>query len=143
MEDDETLNDATSLYATTSSPLLLSPPLYRSSTLMSVGSAISAVSVLQPGEVSRLTLDELCQTIDDHNSLQKARILSTYSYVQINARMAPHRCIVMHLERDGRKPIWLRLDRRPTSRVDLIAKFGTTRANDQVWADQSLICLRD
>ena len=135
MEDDKTLNDATSSYAITSSSPLFSPQLCRSPTIMSVNSTISMRSVLEPGQVLPLTLDELCQTIDRHHSLQKARILSTYKYVQSNARMAPHRCIVMHIQRDGRKPIWLRLDRRPTSRVDLIAKFGTTRANDQVWAD--------
>src|ERR1700733_5174996 len=51
MEDDEILlNDAT----ITSSSLLLSPQLYHSPTLMSVDSAISALStrsVLEPGEV--------------------------------------------------------------------------------------------
>ena len=135
MEDDEILlNDAT----ITSSSLLLSPQLYHSPTLMSVDSAISALStrsVLEPGEVLRITLDELCRTVDGHHSLQKARILSTYEYVESNARVAPHRGIVLHIDRDGRKPIWLCLDRRPASRVDLIAQFGTTRANDQVWAN--------
>jgi hypothetical protein len=108
------------------------PRIDRALSLLTINTIHSLQTVVHPGEVLHLTLDGLCHTIDNHPSLQTARILSTAVYVEPNALMAPHRCIVMHIERDARREIWLRLDRRPTSRIALVTRLGSTRANDQV-----------
>jgi hypothetical protein len=115
MGDDETLNDATSLHATTSSPPLLPLRLRRPPTPTSVDPAVPTRSALELGEDLRLALDELCQTINGHHSLQEARILSMQECVQLNVHMPPHRYIVVHIERDRGAPIWLRLDRHGES----------------------------
>lgn len=130
-EDDETFHDADT---TTSHHSLL---------VHDTVSNISSQPVIRPDKVLHLALDGLCRTIDDHHSLQSARILSTSVYVEPNTRMAPHRCIVMHIEREGGRGIWLRLDRRPSSRIVLLTRFGSTRAIDQVGGPCSLTCWRN
>jgi hypothetical protein len=114
------VNDTVSINTITASSREASfrpPPIDRALSLLTLDTIDSLQTVGHPGEVLHLTLDGLCHTIDNHPSLQTARILSTAVYVESNAIM-PHRCIVMHIERDGRREIWLRL--------------GSTRANDQV-----------
>ena len=49
--------------------------------------------------------------IREHRSLQKAEILSTETYCKMNGAV-PHRFLLLELRREGRKDLWLRLDRR-------------------------------
>lgn len=80
-----------------------------------------------------MELDWLCRAIDNHPSLRSACILSSSVYAEQNRLAPPHRCLVLLLQRDRRDEIWLRLDRRPTSRVTLFLSGGDTPANDRVW----------
>ena len=69
-----------------------------------------------------------------HKSLQKALIVSTECYAEKTA-VVTHRFIIMELQREGRKDIWLRLDRlrqRNISTLNFLAASGTSLSNDTV-----------
>jgi hypothetical protein len=116
------------LQSTTPIPESLFPAL-RSQ--LSLNTIHSTNTVITDG-VLEVSLGDLCRVIDDHLSLQKALIISTRTYVERRALVAPHRCLVLHLRRTGRDDIWLRLDRRPTGGASLMKGLGTTPANDIV-----------
>lgn len=76
----------------------------------------------------------MCQYIDDHKSLQKAEIVSAECY-SVQSGAVTHRFIVLELRREGRKDVFLRLDRRRGENVSVlrfIAVAGVTKANDRV-----------
>lgn len=80
-----------------------------------------------------ISLRALLQVIEAHRSLQDARIIQVDSYQ--NAKIPFHRFIILQLEREGRKQIWLRIDRRrdKTKTIGNFAwKAGTSPANDRV-----------
>jgi hypothetical protein len=110
----------------------VSYPLRAFPSRLSVNTTRSTNSVVSPEGVLEVLLKELCQVIDQHTSLQKALILSTATYVERRALVAPHRCLVLHLRRHSRHDIWLRLDRRTTGGGNLLRGFGRTPANDVV-----------
>jgi hypothetical protein len=98
-----------------------------------VFSAASENSVDQYGAVV-LSLPQLCDVIDRHRSLQRAEIVSTEGYVERLGAIT-HRFLVLLLRRQGRKPVYLRLDRRlgrNTSTFHLLRSNGSTPANDVV-----------
>ena len=98
-----------------------------------VFSTTSENSVDQYGSVI-LSLSQLCEVIDRHRSLQRAEIISTEGYVERLGAII-HRFLVLLLRRSGRKPVYLRLDRRlgkNTSALHLLRSSGSTPANDVV-----------
>lgn len=84
--------------------------------------------------VLALSLAQLCQFIDSHRSLQTARIVSTSMYSE-RPLLVTHRFIVLRIERQGKKGLWARLDRRPSKSRGLRGLMlggGKTPANDTV-----------
>lgn len=81
-----------------------------------------------------LSVPELCELIRQSQSLQQAIIAMTEGYKEHLGGIV-HRFLVLELTREGKKPIWLRLDRRlgkDVSRMSLILASGVTNANDTV-----------
>jgi hypothetical protein len=71
-------------------------------------------------------MDEFCQLIREHRSLQRAKIISTETHCKVNAGI-PHLFLLLELHREGRKDLWLRLDRRRDRDVPLML-FAATLA---------------
>lgn len=81
-----------------------------------------------------LSLADVCDYIDGHSSLRAAEITATECYA-VKAGAVMHRFIVLEVHREGRKGVWLRLDRRRGEKVSIfrfLAASGTTQANDRV-----------
>jgi hypothetical protein len=79
-----------------------------------------------------MLVSELCDVIKQHRSLRQAEILSTECYTESTGRVI-HRFLILELRREGRKDIWLRLDRRPGSSIpQLLLTAGTAPAKDTV-----------
>lgn len=80
-------------------------------------------------------LSQLCSLIGSYTVLQNAKIVSAECYCQSIVLRVVHRFLILELEREGKKNIWIRLDRK-RARIDGTLKFlrdrGTTRANDTV-----------
>jgi len=97
-------------------------------------SIYSNTSVIPVFGFQTLSAQELCEFVPTSRSLQSAQIVSIEGYLQMIG-VVPHRFLVIHLQREGRKDAWLRLDRRTDSSVGtmrLIARGGRTKANDLV-----------
>ncbi|KAF8311054.1 hypothetical protein DL93DRAFT_2083723 [Clavulina sp. PMI_390] len=81
-----------------------------------------------------LSLDELCDVISQHRSLQAAEIVCTEGYaIRIGAIM--HRLLLLQLRRPRKKMVWLRLDRLRSTKVSnfsFLLSGGSTPANDRV-----------
>ncbi|KAF8320416.1 hypothetical protein DL93DRAFT_2164033 [Clavulina sp. PMI_390] len=80
------------------------------------------------------TLADVCGFIDESRALQGAQVISFEGYSE-PAGVVTHRFVVLHLRRDGRKDIWMRLDRRRGQGVSpsrFLFGSGTTQANDRV-----------
>jgi hypothetical protein len=72
-------------------------------------------------------MDEFCKLIREHRSLQRAEILSTETYCKMIGPI-PHRFLLLELHREGRKDLWLRLDRgrdRDVPFMRFAARFAT------------------
>jgi hypothetical protein len=79
-----------------------------------------------------MLVSQLCDVVKQHRSLMQAEILSTECYTE-SSRGVVHRFLILELRREGRKDIWLRLDRRPGSSISqLVLNAGTVRAKDTV-----------
>lgn len=85
-----------------------------------------------------LPLEHLCRMISTHPSLQDAQIISLECYTK---HMGPtlagvvHRFLILQLVREGRKPVWLRMDctrQKMTSTISFVRAGATSRANDTV-----------
>lgn len=96
-----------------------------------VPSRVSVNTVVDTDAVTELPLRDLCTLIDEHQSLQCAAIVKSCTFVE-KKPIAPHRFIVLELHRQGRKHIWLRLERKPESRAALVSGIGRTPSNDVV-----------
>lgn len=95
---------------------------------MSTGTIVPSVGYMG------LSIAELCELIEERHSLQQANIVMTESYKQHTGGIV-HRFLVLELEREGKKPVWLRLDRRlgkDVSKMSFILASGVTNANDTV-----------
>ena len=64
--------------------------------------------------------------------MQGASIVTSSTFVEMRKPIAPHRCVVIELHRHGRKNVWVRLERKPTSPADLVRGMGRTPSNDVV-----------
>ena len=100
-------------------------PGYSSASLPSVN------TIVETGIVMNLSHERLCIFIDHHRSMQGAEIVTSCTFVE-KKRVAPHRCILLKLHRRGRKNIWVRLERKPTSGAALVSGKGRTPSNDVV-----------
>ena len=79
-------------------------------------------------------MDEFCKLIRERRSLQRAEILLTETHCKMNGAI-PHRFLLLKLHREGRKDLWLRLDRRRDRHVPFVffaATFFATPAHDMV-----------
>ena len=104
------------------------------SNISQASTEFSATTVLPAGHHRKLSLQELCQVIDEHHSMQQAEITAAEGYKEW-AGTVLHRFLVLELHRPKRKSIWLRIDRRKAQDVGtfrLLVARGTTRANDTV-----------
>lgn len=81
------------------------------------------------------SLDDLTQLISKHTALYYATIECTECYAESIGLGISHRFLLMKLARQGKKSIWVRLDRR-RSRVTSTMRFvrlgGLTEAHDTV-----------
>jgi hypothetical protein len=85
-------------------------------------------------EASReISLPVFCQIIDVQPWLRTVLIMSTSVHVERRVSLAPHRCLVLHLRKESREDIWLRIG-RPTLRGgwSLLRKSNDTSAYDVV-----------
>ena len=81
------------------------------------------------------SLNLLCQLVDMYTALQYATIVSTECYTQRIAVQVVHRFLILELKREGKKTIWLRMDRRRSKLVNtqrFLFGRGSTDANDTV-----------
>lgn len=94
----------------------------------------STDTFLSNGPKHTLKFNALCDVIHRHRSLQHARIISAEGYKTTNG-VVVHRYLVLELERDGRQPIWLRIDRRIAENenpIRFLVTGGRSSANDEV-----------
>ena len=128
-------------------------PRSRDSDLSSVFSTVSITSLVSrvlrrtkqsftlTGNLRNFTIAQLCEFISKNPSLHSAHIASCSSYIQRFALVIPHRFLIFQLEREGRKDVWLRLDRRTAKEAGtpgLVRGLGETPANDTVSLSQIL-----
>lgn len=89
-------------------------------------------SVVPSYGVVLLSILDLRKLIDDHRSLQSAKIVSVEGYVE---HTITHRFLVLELHREDRKTIWARLERKPGGpTLRLVRTFGSAPTNDTVRA---------
>jgi hypothetical protein len=95
---------------------------------------MATVTTVVSHGVLQLDLSELCDLIAVRSSLSRAEIVSAECYVQ-RIGLFSHRFLVLHLQREGRKDIYLRIDRRAArdvSLTELVWASGQTHAQDEV-----------
>jgi hypothetical protein len=95
-------------------------------------SLTSEFTVHSVGGTMDVSLSDLCNKIKYYHFLRLATIVSASTYVQRRSLIAPHRFVILCLHRNGKENVWIRLDRMPTSRNDLVTGLGVTDANDRV-----------
>lgn len=111
--------------------------LSKLSTRISMVSIASLATLFPPQGGYGGRLEHLCRMISAHSALQSARIVFTECYSRSIGFGIVHRFLILGLEREGRKRIWLRLDRRPSKTIrtwQFILAGGSTGANDTVRA---------
>lgn len=95
-----------------------------------IGSTTSVNTVIPLFVTYTLSIDELRKKILEHRSLQCAGIVSVEGYVE---HLVSHRFLVLELRRLRRKPIWLRLERRPgRSFISVAGSLGSVPTLDTV-----------
>lgn len=94
----------------------------------SISSLASCVPIVG---VVGLSLIGLCTLINAYSSMQSAVVVRSSTFVE-KKPVAPHRCLILELRRPGRKVLWLRLERKPTSSHELMLGSGRTPSNDVV-----------
>jgi hypothetical protein len=107
------------------------PSLSPTPTLLSVDTVLPSFDVLP------LPLSQLCELVDCHRSLQRAETISSEAYTERIGAVI-HRFLVLELRREGKKPIWLRLERtrsKSVGVVEFLLARGSTPANDIVSDD--------
>jgi len=98
----------------------------------------STDTFLSDGPIRSLKLGELCEVIRKHRSLQHARIVAAEGYARSTGSIT-HRFLLLKLERTGRRPVWLRIDRQRVKGnvIRFIARMGISEVNDAVRVLQS------
>lgn len=95
-----------------------------------IGSTTSVNTVIPLFVTYTLSIDELRKKILEHRSLQRAGIVAVEGYVE---HLVSHRFLVLELRRLRRKPIWLRLERRPgRSFISVAGSLGSVPTLDTV-----------
>lgn len=103
---------------------------------ISLSSGLSRDTFLDPNldqEDPTISFIALLDVIRRHRSLHDAHIVRVDSYKKNG--LARHHFIVLQLEREGRRQIWLRIDRRRDEKRSLVhftVNGGTPPANDRV-----------
>jgi hypothetical protein len=100
-------------------------------------SCLSIETVLPSFDVLLLPLSQLCELVDSHHSLQRAETISSEAYTE-RVGAVIHRFLIMEIRREGKKPIWLRLERtrsRSVGVVEFLRAGASTPANDVVCGD--------
>lgn len=103
----------------------------RTSTRMSMDS----LATIAGGSTLVMHLEVLCSYIRDHKSLSSATIQSASTYRQRSSLVVRHRFLVLHLRREGKRDVWLRLDRLRSEEKDLmgfVAAGAQVNSNDIV-----------
>lgn len=80
-------------------------------------------------------LSHLCSLIGSYSALQNARIISAECHTESIALKIVHRFLILELMREGKKNIWIRLDRRRAKilgTLRFLRNHATTPANDTV-----------
>lgn len=96
----------------------------------------SIASVLKAGALP-MPLWLFCKYIAEHKSLSNATIISASSYNERVHLVIKHRFLLLNLRREGRKDVWLRLDRRSspyTNPIEFTASGLVSEAYDTVRA---------
>lgn len=96
--------------------------------------SLASVNTVVSQEVLVLPLHHLCEVIVRHRSLVHAEITMTETYAE-QIGIITHRFLLLELHRGGgKKPIWLRLDRRTghVSAFKFLRESMTTPSNDIV-----------
>lgn len=113
--------------------------------LSAVFSSTTVNTLLPQGGGYGGSLSLLCQLVDTYTTLQHAIIVCAECYTQNIAAQIVHRFLVLELRRDGKKTIWVRLDRRRSKLVNtrrfLFAR-ASTQSNDTVCEVQRTPMLR-
>jgi hypothetical protein len=81
-------------------------------------------------------VNDIRTLIENDPILAQYNIISLHPFAMplvtaIARSVAPHRFILLELKSDDKK-LWLKLERRPDSKIALLRGFGTTRAKDEV-----------
>jgi len=85
----------------------------------------------RPVAPNTITIKGLVKLIDEYDSLQSGEIISSEGYRE---HTPTHRFLVLELQRDQKKSIWVRLERRPSSRRGLVRRLGSVLTDDTVRA---------
>lgn len=104
----------------------------------------SAATVIPSGAGGYgVPLEHLCRLITSYPSLQHAEIFASECYtkqiVSFLGFSIVHRYLVLELRREGKKTLWVRLDRTPDRAIGVLSMMrfrGNTKANDVV----SMLC---
>lgn len=132
-----------------STPFSPAIQLQRVTTSMSTRTDISSEStrtIISERGGYGIQLEHLCRMISTNPSLQDAKIIGSECYTKnIGPSFAGvvHRFLVLQLLREGRKPIWVRMDRtrqKMGTTVNFVRAAATTRANDTVRGSPLHIC---
>lgn len=137
-------DDGSSLFSAVSSQYTIattpSSSLSRDSSKLSLASVSTVSTAIPKYGVIDLSLRDVCRYIDDHKSLRTAEIVSTECYSDKGGAVT-HRFLILELQREGRKDVWLRLDRQRGENVSVLrflAVSGVTKANDRVRPDYTI-----
>lgn len=110
--------------------------LTRVSTIMSFNSTFSTSTVIPAGGGGYgIPLDHLCRLITSYPSLQDADIVASECYTKRIAPTVVHRYLVLELRREGKKTVWIRLDRtrfKAGGAMRFVRSGAQTKANDVV-----------
>lgn len=120
--------------STSSGTSLRNLPFSRTLSRISLATVASTDTFLDHSVDPRIPLRGLLEVIERHRSLQHARIIRADAYQGFTGQVV-HRFIILELERDGRQPIWLRIDRgreKGQSVRRFLAEGATAVAADQV-----------
>ena len=84
-------------------------------------------------------LSDIQRLIDRDPNLARYNILSLHSFIMpwataISRGTVPHRFLLLELGLDDER-LWLKLERRPDSKIALVRGFGTTDAKDEVGSE--------
>lgn len=114
------------------------PNAPKARSMASLASRVSSQTFLPIEGGYGVLLKHLCHLIDRYPTLRDADIVSSECYTEPIRLRILHRFLLLELHREGRKPIWVRLDRTrdnftSTGRF-LLLNRARTRANDVVSA---------